>query len=76
FLFVRAIYYSSKIREIFRAVLISFGVTVFIAGFDELHQIYVPFRTASFFDFVSDLSGIFAALIVFWFIVRKTNILE
>ncbi|MFC1492398.1 VanZ family protein [candidate division KSB1 bacterium] len=76
FLFVRAFYYSSEKREMSRAVLISFGITVFIAGFDELHQIYVPHRTASFFDFTSDLTGILAAMLVFRFIVRKKNILE
>ncbi len=73
FLIVRAIYYSSASREMFRAVLFSFGVTVFIAGFDELHQIYVPHRTASLFDFSSDIAGIFTALIVFWLIARNKD---
>ncbi|MFC1564601.1 VanZ family protein [candidate division KSB1 bacterium] len=76
FLFLRAIYYSQSERELPRSLLTAFGITIFFAAFDELHQIYVPGRTASFMDFAADFAGIIAAIFVFRYIVKKTSILE
>ena len=45
---------------------IVYGIT------DELHQMYVPGRTSSFDDLVSDSIGIALAQVVFWVVVLKS----
>jgi len=53
-----------------RRALLSFAVTAAYAGSDELHQLFVATRTASFLDFAADLGGAAAALLVLSFASR------
>jgi uncharacterized membrane protein YhaH (DUF805 family) len=56
-----------KTRKIVFAVLIS---TIY-AILDEVHQIYVPMRSAAISDFLIDFSGIIIALLFYLFIKKK-----
>lgn len=74
FLVVRAIYFRDKIPDMKQAILVAVGIAVFCAGLDELHQIYMPGRFSSFFDFVFDILGITASQIVFWYVIQRKSV--
>lgn len=56
-----------KTKKLFTAISIS---TVY-AILDELHQLYVPMRSASPIDFIIDFIGIIASTIIFIWIKQK-----
>ena len=47
-----------------------FGIVALVAmaygAIDELTQLLVPSRTASFLDYAADLGGIFSAILLYW----------
>ncbi len=45
-------------------------ITGIYAGSDELHQLFVPMRAASIFDWFADFTGGVVGMIVVWFFVR------
>lgn len=49
-------------------------VGVIYAVSDEVHQVFVPGREASFFDVVIDTVGLLAALLVVWVLNRNKTI--
>ena len=51
-------------------ILFSFVLTGVYAGSDEFHQLFVPTRTASFFDWLADLAGGGAAAFLIYFLVH------
>ncbi|MFC1513412.1 VanZ family protein [candidate division KSB1 bacterium] len=57
-LFVRAIYISNNKKDLYRAVLITIGITFLLSGIDEFRQVYMSNRSASFLDFTSDILGV------------------
>ena len=67
FLIVRGLFYGVPNREFKRAVLLTFGICIFIAGGDEFHQIYTSERVASIYDFIADIIGITGSIILFWY---------
>ena len=50
-------------------------IAMFYAGFDEIHQMFIPKRQADFLDFIADtlgaIIGIFVAEIIIYFGDRK-----
>jgi len=70
FLLARALYFTERISLKKRALLLSFIISVFFAAADELHQMYIPGRMSSIYDFWADLGGIFISLILFIRITR------
>ena len=71
FLMVRAFF--SLRRPSSRVVLfiISLGITVLFAFSDELHQFFVPGRTASLADVMADGLGALAGTLAYWKIIRS-----
>ncbi len=67
-LLTRAFYNSGSDRLLIRSLLLSLGISLFIAGVDEMYQLYIPGRSASFYDFAADVIGIVCALVVFRFL--------
>jgi hypothetical protein len=63
----RAIYHSIENRHLKRTLLLALGISFLIAGIDEMHQLYLPGRTSSFYDFIADIIGIVCALAAFWY---------
>ena len=45
-------------------------ITGIYAGSDEFHQLFVPMRAASIFDWFADFTGGVVGMIVVWFFVR------
>jgi len=74
FLIVRALYYGSGKKEMKQAVLTTVGIAIFIAGADELYQIYVPERFSSFYDFIFDLLGITGSQLLFWYTIKTKRL--
>ena len=71
-LLARAFYLGVLKGELKRALLLSLGIAIFIAGADEFYQIYVPGRIASFYDFVADVIGITSSQILFrYYLITK-----
>ena len=64
-----------SIRE--NAMLVALMVGIGYGALDETHQMLVPYRSASIYDFVADASGIIAAQIfialVMWGYIRLQN---
>ncbi len=75
-LFMRALYYGFTNKDKSKTILITVGVSLFIAAFDEFYQIYIPGRMASMFDFTADFLGIISALFIFIIVTKKSKILE
>lgn len=69
-LLTRTIYHSIENHHLKRSLLLALGISFFIAGFDEMHQLYLPGRTSSFYDFIADSIGIVCALAAFWYFKR------
>lgn len=51
-----------------RKDLFAVTVSMLFAFADEIHQIFVPFRSATVSDLIKDIAGIFVA----WLFIRKT----
>jgi len=51
------IFYKRKIK-ISHLFFLSFTILTLYAGFDEIHQMYVPYRSADIYDFLADFFGI------------------
>ncbi len=51
--------------------LLSFMLAALIGGADEVHQSYIPGRTASFADFSADLVGIILFMTLLAYLRRK-----
>ena len=73
---VRAFYFGLPDSDLKRALLLTIGVAIFFAGTDELLQIYIPGRTASFYDFIFDVVGIAGSQILFWYYIIFRRIPE
>ena len=71
-LLTRAFYNSGSHRVLVRSLLLSLGISLFIAGIDEMYQLYIPGRSASFYDFTADVIGIVCALVVFRFLIHSS----
>jgi len=58
FLFYRAFHHASRLPAASRALWWVSLLSAAAYGLsDEIHQSFVPFRTADFFDFVADFAG-------------------
>lgn len=51
--------------------LISLLIVVFYAIFDEVHQYFIPGRFCEFYDFLADVFGGIAGIILIYFLFRK-----
>jgi len=58
---------------LFRATLLSWLGTVFVATMDEWHQSYIPSRTGTWRDVVLDSAAGLAFLVVAYFQLRQTH---
>ena len=56
-----------------RAAASAFILAVIYATFDELHQAFVPSRTASPYDVAIDTAGALSGLVVYWFMTRQVR---
>ena len=65
FLLTRALYFQDKNSIKKFAVVLSVLICGIFAGFDEIHQRYIPGRFVSLGDLAADLSGILLAQIFF-----------
>ena len=59
-----AVFFALAWNATGRRPLHAYGLTAFYAGTDELHQVFVPSRTASAWDLGADLGGALVALLV------------
>lgn len=48
-------------------------ISILYAILDEVHQIFVPGRNSSIRDFMTDTTGIFFAMLIYWFIDKKSK---
>ncbi len=71
-LLIRVFYNGGSDRVLIRSLLLSLGISLFIAGIDEMYQLYIPGRSASFYDFAADVIGIVCALAVFRFLIHSS----
>lgn len=51
--------------------LVIFSITSLVGSADELHQLYIPERTASFADFITDLIGIILTMTILKYTQRR-----
>ncbi len=51
--------------------LITSIIVVFYAAFDELHQLFIPGRYCDLYDWLFDISGGFAGLLLASFLLKK-----
>jgi len=67
--FLTAIIKQKKIgkKEIFLVLVI----TLIFAILDEVHQIFVPIRSAGIQDVLTDLSGAIVAVFIYWLIKKN-----
>ena len=61
---------SSQGRER-QAVLISIALGIFLGGTDEIHQVLIISRKASFMDFLADVAGVLSASILVWWRLKR-----
>jgi len=54
-------------------ILPSVFLATIYAVFDEIHQLFVPFRACSFSDFLIDLAGILTASLLYLATIRIRN---
>ena len=40
---------------------------------DEIHQIFIPGRYAEFLDWVADSTGAIVAILLIWYLIKRTN---
>lgn len=73
FLLVRAIYHTAYTLDWKLSYVVTLGIALFVAAFDEFHQLYVPDRTASAADFMADCAGVVFAVILFDIYRRKSE---
>jgi len=71
FLSIRAFYYKSNDFMRRNALVLSFSISFLYALSDELHQAFVPGRTAEIGDLIADFIGILTAEVIFFY--RKIN---
>ncbi len=65
YLTFRALYHQSRLPSVSRhAVLLSMAFTLFYAATDELHQLFVPRRSADLRDFLADAAGALLSLVL------------
>ncbi len=58
---------NGLLKKINRKVLVPSVIISFIYGiFDEFHQIFIPSRVASFYDFLSNCAGIIIGTALIW----------
>jgi VanZ family protein len=50
--------------ELFEKIILILTTSSFYAVTDEIHQIFIPFRSCTFFDFLVDFTGICSAIIL------------
>ncbi|MDO8517592.1 MAG: VanZ family protein [Nanoarchaeota archaeon] len=60
---------TNKIKP--KYVMISVIVSVLYAMSDEIHQLFVPLRSCSFGDLMTDSTGIFLGILIYLFSLRK-----
>ena len=53
------------------ARFLAIGITVLYGALDEIHQYYVPGRSASVWDWFSDIAGAFILVFIFQFLRRR-----
>jgi VanZ family protein len=63
---VRAVHGGLPARVTLRGAIIAMLVTIGYGAFDELHQYFVPGRSADVFDLLADTSGGLIGLIGCW----------
>ena len=76
FLLAFALHFKNKQIKLSKIFLYVILITTAYAGFDELHQMLIPFRSAEWLDFLADIIGsIIGATTVLYFIyfVRKND---
>ena len=56
-----------------KQVLITILVSLIVAVLDEIHQYFVPFRSTTIQDVLTDVSGA-GLLVIFYFLIRKKKI--
>ncbi len=74
YLLMLATRFSRFLRPIRYAVVFSLVWGLFYAGTDEVHQLFVPGRDCSFFDFVADAVGIVLGIWIFYVLRDKAFI--
>ena len=60
------IFYALLIRATEKKFLLSFIIVILYAATDELHQSFVPGRTAAFYDLGFDITGANIASYILW----------
>ena len=71
FFLLAALKGTKKIK--LRYVIMIITISIIHAILDEIHQIFVPFRDASFRDIFTDTLGIFISTIIYLFINKKSS---
>ena len=54
-----------------KAVLVAVALGIFWGVVDEIHQVFVPGRDASFLDVVADAVGVLFIMVLFWWRVKR-----
>lgn len=69
------IFYVLVFRAVEKKFLLSFIIVILYAATDELHQSFVPGRTAAIYDLGFDLTGANIAAYILWKLsqIRKTK---
>jgi len=60
---------NRKIEKKF--IIITILITISYAILDELHQLFVPFRSSSIQDILTDSLGIASSIIIYWIYNKK-----
>ena len=55
----------------YKSILLSIGISFLYACSDEIHQLFVPGRSGNILDVLIDTVGASVGVLVFSFIVRK-----
>ena len=61
-----AVLYALFLRATEKNWVLSFALTMFYAASDEIHQSFVPGRTAAVYDLVFDFSGATISAYIIW----------
>ena len=64
-----ALYFKKK-YNLEKIIIFSFVIVVFYGGFDELHQMLIPFRSAEWLDFLADAIGAAIGIFIVYFFVK------
>jgi len=71
FFLLSSIKTKSKIK--IKSLLITAIISILYAILDEFHQIFVPGRDGSIRDFMTDTIGIFFAVLIYFYISKKSK---